>query len=63
MAETSDVERARQRGARIPATVGAFVAEVDAGNEHLRCGKSTQYPRSVRRLAKREYRNDTYHTQ
>ena len=63
MAETSDVERARQRGARVPATGDAFVAEVDAGNEHLRCGRSTQYPRSVRRLAKREYRNHTYHTQ
>lgn len=59
MAETSNVERARQRGARVPATVDAFVAEVDAGNVHLRCGKSTQYPRSVRRLAKREYRNHT----
>ena len=59
MAETSDAERARQRGATVPATVGAFVAAVDAGNEHLRCGRSTQYPRSVRRLAKREYRNHT----
>ena len=63
MAETSDEKRARQRGARVPATVNAFVADVDAENEHLRCGKSTQYPRSVRTLAKREYRNHTYHTQ
>lgn len=63
MAETSDAEQTRQRGAKVPATVDAFVADIDAGNEHLRCGKSTQYPRSVRRLAKREYRNHTYHTQ
>jgi len=59
MAETSNAERTRQRGARILATVDAFVAEVDARNEHLRCGRSTQYPRSVRTLAKREYRNHT----
>ena len=59
MAEASDAGRARQRGAAVPATVDAFVAEVDGGNEHLRCGRSTQYPRSVRRHAKREYRNHT----
>src|SRR5438093_7133013 len=51
------------RGAENPAAVSAFAGEFDVENEHLRCGRSTQYPRSVRTVAHREYRKHAYRTQ
>ena len=49
--------------AKRPTADDAYAAEDDVENEQLRCGRSTQYPRSVSAIAKREYRNCTFHTQ
>src|SRR5690349_8885339 len=49
--------------AELPAADKSRTAAGDVSNEQLRCGRSTQYPRSVSTVAKREYRNCAYHTQ
>ena len=62
-AAIDDAESEMRLEAKLPAALDARAAAGEVENEQLRCGRSTQYPRSVSTVAKREYRNCTFHTQ